>query len=161
MSAYAANPRDIPAPLLGVCIGLIAVGLVAFALGDAATVWRAYHVNFLYFGTFAQAALVLSGALVIVGARWAGPVRFVAEGFAAWVPISFVLFLVGNYFGGEYVHQNWIHGAPYPKEEWLTFGRVYSVDGAVMLWMTLLTLVYLKASFRPSLKSAADGSPRA
>jgi len=161
VSAYAANPRDISAPLLGICIGLIAVGLVAFALGDAATAWRSFHVNFLYFGTFAQAALVLSCALVIVGARWAGPVRFVAEGFAAWVPISFVLFLVGNYLGGDYVHQNWIHGAPYPKEEWLTFSRVYSVDGAVMLWMTLLTLAYLKASFRPTLKGAADGNPRA
>ena len=131
------------------------------ALGDAATVWRAFHVNFLYFGTFSQAALVLSSALVIVGARWAGPVRFVAEGFAAWVPISFLLFLVGSYFGGEYVHQNWIHGAPYPKQEWLTFGRVFLVDGAVMLLMTLLTLAYLRASFRPSLKGAAEGNPPA
>ena len=161
MSAYAANPRDIPTPLLGVCVALVAVGLIAFVLGDAATVWRSFHVNFLYFGTFAQAALVLSCALVIVGARWAGPVRFVAEGFAAWVPISFVLFLIGNYFGGEYVHQNWIHGAPYPKEEWLTFDRVYLVDGAVMLLMTLLTLAYLRASFRPTLKAAAEGNPRA
>ena len=161
MSAYAANPRDIPTPLLGICVAFVVVGLIAFALGDAATVWRAFHVNFLYFGTFSQAALVLSCALVIVGARWAGPVRFVAEGFAAWVPISFVLFLIGNYFGGEYVHQNWIHGAPYPKEEWLTFGRVYVVDGAVLLLMTLLTLAYLRASFRPTLKGAAEGNPRA
>jgi len=140
---------------------LIVVGLASFAFGDAATVWRAFHVNFLYFGTFAQAALVLSCALVIVGARWAGPVRFVAEGFAAWVPVSFVLFLVGNFFGREYVHQNWLHGAPYPKEEWLSFGRVYGTDGAVLLLMTLLTLAYLKASFRPTLKGAAETSTRA
>ena len=73
----------------------------------------------------AQAGLVLAAALVIIGARWAGPIRHVAEGLAAWVPVSLVLFVVGNYFGREAIHTNWLHGPPVGKEAWLSFGRVF------------------------------------
>ena len=110
-----ANPRELPGALVAICGVLVLVGVAALAIGissDPASAWRAFHVNFLYFGTFAQAALCLSCALIIIGARWAGPIRHVAEGLAAWVPVSFVLFIVGQLFGAEVIHRNWIHGAP-------------------------------------------------
>ena len=106
-------------PLAGVlvaaCVLLIALGVVAFVVGlssDPASAWRAFHVNFLYFNNLSMAALCVACALVIVGARWAGPIRHVPESLAAWMPISVVLFVVGNLFGKEYIHQNWLHGAP-------------------------------------------------
>lgn len=161
----AANPREVPGALVGVCVLLIAVGVIALLAGvatDPATAWRSFHVNFLYFGTIAHAAICLAAALVIVGARWAGPVRHVAEGLAAWVPINFVLFLVGNWFGRDYIHTNWIiDGAPYGKEGWLDFGRVFLTDGAVLLVLTLLTLAFLRTSFRPTLHGAAERATRA
>lgn len=159
-----ANPRELPGALVGACGVLIALGVVAFASGlatDPATAWRAFHVNFLYFGTLSQAALVLAAALVIVGARWAGPIRHVAEGLAAWVPISFVLFAVGNYFGRDYIHTNWIHGAPAGKEAWLNFGRVYGMDLAILAVMTVVTIIFLRTSFRPTLHGAAERATRA
>jgi hypothetical protein len=161
---YVATPSDLPRSLLGVCLALIGIGVVAFVAGlssDATAAWRAYHVNWLYFGTMSQAALCLACALVIVGAKWAGPVRHVAEGLAAWVPISFVLFLVGQFGGSEYIHTNWLHGAPPGKEGWLTFGRVVTTDVAVLGWLTFLTLLWLKTSFRPALKGAAATATRA
>ena len=165
MSAnYQANPRDLPFPLVAVCATAIFIGLVALvggALSDPATAWRAFHVNFLYFGMMSQAALCLACALVIIGARWAGPIRHVAEGLAAWVPISFVLFLVGNFLGREHIHTNWIHGAPPGKEAWLNFNRVYFTDAAVLFVGVVLTLMFLRASFRPALKDAAETAPRA
>jgi hypothetical protein len=164
-SNYAANPRDLPGALVGLCGILIAIGAVAFLAGifgdDPATAWRAFHVNFLYFGTMSQGALCLACALVIIGARWAGPIRHVAEGLSAWVPISFVLFLVDNWFGREYIHTNWIHGAPPGKEAWLSFGRVFTTDTAVLLVGVLLTLTFLRTSFRPALAGAADRATRA
>ena len=160
----AANPRDLPAPLVGVCGLLIAIGVVALLAGlasDPATAWRAFHVNFMYFGTIAHASICVAGALVIIGARWSGPVRHVAEGLAAWVPINFVLFLIDNWFGREYIHTNWIHGAPHGKEAWLSFPRVFFTDGAILLVLTLLTLAFLRASFRPTLQGAAERATRA
>ncbi len=163
-SNYEANPRDLPMVLVGACGALIAIGLVAFVGGlgsDPATAWRAFHVNYLYFGIMSQGALCLACALVIIGAKWAGPIRHVAESLSAWVPISFVLFLVGNYFGREYIHTNWIHGAPPGKEGWLNFWRVYLTDASVLLVGVLLTIAFLKTSFRPALKGAADTATRA
>ncbi len=143
-SNYQANPRDLPGPLVAACGVLIAVGVVAFIagmMGDSVTAWRAFHVNFLYFGMMSQGALCLACAFVIIGARWTGPIRHVAEGLAAWVPITFVLFLVGNWFGRDAIHTNWIHGAPAGKEAWLSFGRVFTTDAAILLLGSVLTIV--------------------
>ncbi len=158
-----ANPQPLPRAAIAVCGALIALGAVAFVAGlatDAATAWRAFHVNYLYFGSMAQAGLALSCALVIVGARWAGPIRHVAEGLAAWVPVTFVLFCV-SFLGRESIYSNWAHGAPYGKQGWLTFPRLYLVDGAILGALALLTIQYLRLSFRPSLHGAAERAPAA
>ena len=157
MSAvYAANPRDLPMPLVGICVAAIVIGVISFFAGDPETVWPAFHVNWLFFGTMSQAALCISCAFVIIGARWAGPIRHVPEGLAAWVPISLVLFVIGQLGGGEIIHQNWIHGAPAGKESWLTFNRVFYTDLTILVILTALTLVYLKTSFRPTMNGAAE-----
>jgi hypothetical protein len=161
---YTATPRELPTALLFACCALIAIGVIAFAIGlasDPGVAWRAFHVNFLYFGTMALGALCLACALVIIGANWAGPIRHVAEALASWVPISFVLFLVGNLLGREYIHTNWLHGAPPGKQGWLTFGRVYTSDALVLAVGAGLAMVFLRTSFRPALAGAAVRAPRA
>jgi len=158
-----ANPRDLPMGLVGLCGLLLAVGLVAFAAGlatDPATAWLAFHVNFLYFATLAQGGLCLACAFVIIGAKWAGPVRYVAAGLASWVPVTFVLGIVGI-LGREYIFENWIHGAPPPRENWLTPQRVYTTDLAVLGVLAILSLVFLRTMFRPALHGAAERATRA
>ncbi len=152
------NQRPIPAGVMGLCIFLIAVGLMSFLGGlfiDPATTWRAYHVNFIYWAGLSQCGVVLAAALVIVGARWSGPVRHIAEGLSAWVPISFILCLF-SYFGREYIFEPWIHQAPHGKEGWLTVGRVYALDLSILAVLTVLTRMFLKASVRPALKDYAE-----
>jgi len=160
---YRANPREIPVTWLAGCLVLVAVGVASFVAGlrsDPRAAWLAYQANFVYFATLSQAGIVLGSALVIVGARWCGPVRHVAEALGAWVPVSFVLACIG-YFGREVIFANWIHGAPPGKEAWLTIPRVFATDLGIMFVMTVLTLAYLKASFRPALREAAESAPRA
>ena len=160
--AERANPREIPRAWVGVCGLLIAIGVIAFVVGlfvDTDTAWRAFHVNFIYYAGLGQGGLVLAAALVIVGARWAGPVRHVAEGLAAWVPISLVLLAVG-FFGRESIHTNWIHGPPPGKEAWLTIPRVYVTDAVVLGLLAFVSLRFLKASFRPALLGAAEPAAR-
>ena len=85
-----------------------------------------------------------SGQGWIIGARWCGPIRHVAEALAAWVPIGFLLAIVG--IGGrEAVFSNWIHGAPPGKAGWLNPMRVYTTDLAILavLALTLAILVNL------------------
>jgi hypothetical protein len=159
----AANPRVLPRRLVAACGLLVTVGVFSFLAGlasDPHTAWRAYHVNYLYFATLSQGGPVLASALVIVGARWAGPVRHVAEGLAAWVPITFVLGLVG-FLGRESIYAAWLHGPPAGKEPWLNITRVFATDVLILGVMAILTLRFLRLSFRPALQGAAQSAPAA
>jgi hypothetical protein len=157
-STLTANPRSLPMPVVAVCGLAIVVGVIAFVAGlnsDPDTAWRAFHVNYLYLAGLSQGGLVLACALVIVGAKWAGPIRHVAEGLAAWVPMTLVLFAI-SFFGREAIYTEWIHGAPHGKEPWLNIPRLYITDLSILAVLTVLTLTFLKTSIRPALHGAAE-----
>lgn len=154
------SPRSIPTRLLWACLVLIALGVLAFIIGllvDADTAWRAFHVNYLYWGVLAQGALVVSSTFVIVGARWPGPVRHLTNSLGAWVPLTVVFFLIG-FLGRESIYSPWLHGPPPGKESYLTAARLFWMDLGILLWLTGVSVAYLYYSFRPGLgRVAQDG----
>jgi hypothetical protein len=153
-----ARTRELPRAAWPVCSGLIALGVVAFALGlarDADTAWRAFHVNWLYFGGLAQGGLVLACIFTIVGAGWPGPVRRIAEALAAWVPVTFVLAAFELLFGRHHVFP-WIEHPVAGKEAWLNVPRLAVVDLAILGALAVGTLAFLRASVRPTLQGAAE-----
>ena len=161
-----ARPRPLPAAGLGVCGVLIALGAIAFLAGlatDPATAWRAYHVNYLYFAGIGQAGIVLACAFVIIGARWPGPVRRIAEALGAWVPVTFVLGLIG-WFGGRHYLYEWIEHPVPVKQVYLNEGRMLVMDHFLILGLlAILSVLFLKTSVRPVLRGAAEqasGLPR-
>ena len=157
-----ANPRGLPQPLALICAGLAVLGIVCFVVGlgsDPQTAWLAFHTNFIYFATLSQAGLILSCIFAIVGAKWPGPIKRIAEGLGAWVPISFLLALVA-YLGGSgtYLFEWLREGAMHGKEPWLNEFRFYATDLGILLVMTLLSLNFLRLSIRPTLGGVARNS---
>jgi hypothetical protein len=155
-----ANPRSLPQPLTSICALLALVGAGAFAYGlvaDPQTAWLAFHSNFIYYANLSQAGLVLACIFVVVGARWPGPVRRIAEGLGAWIPISLVLACVGI-LGGDFLFEWKREGAVHGKELWLNEARFYLSDIGLLLLLTLLSLSFLKASVRPTLKGVAENA---
>ena len=69
---------------------------------------------------------------MIVGARWPGPVRRVAEGLGAWVPLTLVLFLIVGFLGREHIYSPWLHAPPPGKEVWLNPTRLFVMDLAIL-----------------------------
>jgi len=154
------SPRPIPGLLLAICLGLVALGVIAFVVGlgsDADSAWRAFHVNYLYWGALAQGAIVVSCVFTIVGAHWPGPVRRFAEALGAWVPLTVVLFLI-SWLGRESVYSPWLHSPPHGKEAWLNGARLFWTDLAIFTALALLSIAYLYYSIRPTLGAAADGA---
>jgi hypothetical protein len=152
-----ASPRALPQPAASVAAALAGLGAACFGYGlatDPATAWRSFHVNTLYFGGIAQGGVLMACIFTIVGARWPGPVRRIAESLGAWVPITFLLSLIG-FLGREHVYP-WIAHPPPGKEAWLTVGRLYATDWFILGLLTLLSLAFLRASLRPAL-GAAEG----
>ncbi len=157
-----ASPRSLPKAPAAVLGGLAVLGLIAFVVGlgsDPATAWRAFHVNYLYFGSMSQGGLIIACAFVIVGAKWAGPVRRIAETLAAFVPVTFVMSLIGWFGGGAYIYP-WrpdFHGtveALPGKEVWLETWRFALFDFFILGLLAVLTFLFLKASLRPVLRGA-------
>jgi hypothetical protein len=147
----------LPQPLTAICAGLAGIGVLAFVIGlssDPQTAWLAFHTNFIYFANLSQAGLVLACIFVIVGARWPGPLRRFAEALGAWIPISFVLACVG-YFGADYLFEWHREGAVHGKEPWLNPARFYLTDLGILGVLGLMSMAFLRASLRPTLKGVA------
>lgn len=158
VSIEQASPRGIPSAALGACLVLVAVGVLAFLAGlasDPATAWRAFHVNYLYFGVLAQGGVTVACAFVIIGARWPGPVRRIAEGLGAWAPLTFVLFLI-DFIGREYIYSPWLHNPPPGKESYLNPTRLFVMDVVILGVLALLTMAFLYNSVRPTLGALRD-----
>jgi len=149
----AASPRGIPGAQLGACLALVGVGVIAFLAGlasDPDTAWRAFHVNYLYFGVLAQGGVTVACAFVIIGAKWPGPARRIAEGLGAWAPLTFVFFLL-DYLGREHIYSPWLHHPPHGKETYLNPARLLVMDSIILGVLALLTLAFLYNSVRPTL----------
>lgn len=153
-----ANPGALPQPLFTICLILIVIGLVAFGGGvmtKPQTAWLAFHANFIFFTYLACGGMALAAAYSIVGATWPGPYRRFAEAFASFLPIAFLLGIVGT-FGGETIFEWQKNGAMHGKEAWLNKQRFYGTDLALLGGMALLAILYIKASVRPTLRNLAE-----
>lgn len=146
------DPLSIPRGLTWTLGALLAVGVVAFLTGlllDPGRAWQVYLVNFLFWGALAQGAVVFAAVYHVVGAQWGPPIRRLAEGMSAFLPVSLALF-APLYFGlelffGEVRVLNPDRGA------WFDFRFIFVRGGLGIGAMTVLSLLFVYYSFRPDL----------
>ena len=125
-----------------------AVFLAGAAMGEDRA-WQAFHVNWLFFTIPASAAVMFTAVQRITTARWSRAVIRFMEGFAAWLPVAFVLLLLMVVFGKGHIFP-WTHEhiAVPEKALWLSAGfwsgRVLAVFGL----LTALSLWYIYTSVR-------------
>ncbi len=157
-AAERANPGSLPQPLTSICMAFAVLGVVTFVGGvitDPQTTWLAYHANFIFYTMLATGGLMLTAIYSIVGAYWPGPYRRFAESLAAFIPVALVLAVIGM-FGGNYIFDWQMNGAMHGKEPWLNTTRFYATDLGLLGIMSLLTVLFLKASARPTLRNLAE-----
>jgi Ni/Fe-hydrogenase subunit HybB-like protein len=144
------NPaRKISKTVLGIFALLVLVGLATFIFQLAGKhperAWHAYHINFLLWSAIAQGGLLFSIVMHLVGARWSQPMQRLAESFAAFFPLSFVLFIL-LFLGREYLFP-WLHHE-HGKEVWLNLPFLFSRDLIGLLLLYGLGLAYLYYGLR-------------
>ena len=150
----------LPAPLRAaapVLIGLGAIGLVTALLLDPARGWRAYLVNWLFFMSVAQGALLLSAVVSITKGLWSRPIRRFALSFVGFLPLAY-LALIPLFLAADHVFP-WI-AEPIPgKDVWLNvpfltvrnlllFGALIGID-----------LAFAYYALRPDLGLVRDQVP--
>ena len=151
MSTHASNIQANPLPLMKICYALIAVGFLIFimvaAVGNPARAWQAYLLNFLFFSAIAQGAVLFSALMHTVKAKWSGPLADVAESFAAFFPVSLVLFVI-LFLGRQHVFP-WLHEDLHGKEVWLNLPFLFGRDlfGLCLLYGLGLAFLHHKLYF--------------
>lgn len=156
-------PTQRPRTLLALLAVLLGAGVLAFAYGIGSShslrAWQIFLVNFIFWSGMAQAGVVFAALLHLTGARWAGPLKRLAEGGAAFLPISLLLFLV-LFWGREKIFP-WI-GRPVPETAaWLDPSFLFARDGIGLLVLYGLSLVFLYYSVRPDLGRIPEGNREA
>ncbi len=144
---------------------LVLVGFGAFlfqALGQhPERAWQAYLVNFILWSAVAQGALLFSAVLHVTKARWGRPLQGLAESFAGFFPVSFVLFLL--LFPGRAFVFPWLGGDLHGKEGWLSIPFLFCRDAAGLLILYGLGFAYLhhglklKKGLRDASEKTGDG----
>ena len=148
-----------PLALMKIFTGLAAAGglifIAAATIGDPGRAWQAYLLNFLFFSAIAQGAVLFSALMHTVKARWSGPLADVAESFAAFFPVSLVLFLF-LFLGRQYVFP-WLHEDLHGKEVWLNVPFLFGRDfiGLGLLYGFGIAFLYHRRYFTLKAKGAA------
>ncbi|UCD79580.1 MAG: hypothetical protein JSW26_30030 [Desulfobacterales bacterium] len=130
---------------LWVFLVLVAIGVAAFVLGltsqHPGRAWQAYLINFLLWSAIAQGAVLFSAVMHMTKARWSGPLSGLSESFAAFFPISYILFL-GLFLGRAYLFP-WLHEDLHGKEVWLNIPFLFTRDCIGLLILYVLGFGYL------------------
>ncbi len=126
-------------------IVLIIIGLAAFITGiigdHPQKAWQAYLINFLLWSGIAQGAVLFSAVMHMTKARWSGPLSALSESFAAFFPLSFVLFLL-LFLGRSHIFP-WLHEDLHGKEVWLNIPFLFTRDCVGLLVLYAIGFAYL------------------
>jgi Ni/Fe-hydrogenase subunit HybB-like protein len=148
------NPMAI-LPFLLILIGLGAFG--AGILGDAPQrAWQAYLIGFLLFSAIAQGAVLFPVVMHLTKARWSGPLSRLSAAFAAFFPLSLVLFVV-LFFGARYLFP-WLEMDLHGKEVWLNLPFLFGRDFLGLCLLYGLGIFYLYYDLGPQLGGLKNDS---
>lgn len=130
---------------------LFLAGVAAFFIrfaSDPARAWQGLFINFLVFSAMAQGAVLFAPLLDMVKARWGGPLAGFSACFAAFFPVSLVLFIV-LLAGAEHIFP-WRHHDLHGKEVWLNLPFLFGRDlaGLVVLYSLGIVVVARRLSGR-------------
>jgi hypothetical protein len=135
---------------------LIIIGLAAFIYGILSPhpekAWQAYLINFLLWSAIAQGAVLFSAVMHMTKARWSGPLSALSESFAAFFPLSFVLFLL-LFLGRSHIFP-WLHADLHGKEVWLNIPFLFTRDCIGLLVLYSIGFAYLYNALQ--LRSSAN-----
>jgi hypothetical protein len=130
---------------LWVFVLLVAIGVATFIFGltgqHPERAWQAYLINFLLWSAIAQGAVLFSAVMHMTNARWSGPLSGLSESFAAFFPISYILFLI-LFLGKSYIFP-WVHEDLHGKEIWLNIPFLFTRDCIGLLILYVLGFGYL------------------
>jgi hypothetical protein len=132
-------------------------GAAAFVVGlviDATRAWTALLVNFLFWSGLGHAGVAFSAMFQATSARWARPLKRIAEGTIAFLPVSAVMLVV--LLAGVSAWAPWMHEPNEARQAWLN-GPFFVVRQSLgFLLLGAVSIAYVSASIRPDIGQLRD-----
>lgn len=144
--------KPVPKTLGTAALVLGAIGLIVFVIGLFVApdrVWRAYHVNWLFFASLSSAGVVFVAVQRITTARWSRAIIRFMEGYVAFLPVAFILLLLTVFAGKGHIFP-WTHERPPVTEKVLYYNGAFLTTRVLIAFalITLLSLWYVYTSVR-------------
>jgi hypothetical protein len=156
--------RPLP-PFLKAGVTLAAlVGLGGFVLllllGDPQRAWTAYLINWLFWTGLAQGGVLFHAVTNVAKGRWSAPLVRIGEASVAFLPVSFVMFLL-LWFGKGYLWPWVAHPItePHVKAFWLQPGFMFARVAVALAILYSLSLWFVYHSVRPDVALLSAGAP--
>ncbi|HEX2966787.1 MAG TPA: NrfD/PsrC family molybdoenzyme membrane anchor subunit [Syntrophorhabdaceae bacterium] len=153
-STQMALPK-MPAYVIVMLVVFTLSGIATFIAGltgpDPLRTWQAYLVNFLFWTGLAFGAVLFVAILNVTGALWGRPLKRIAEAFAAFLPVSFLLFWL-LYFGRMELFP-WLTYPVVEKASWLNTSFLFVRDGFGLLLLTTVSVALVFFSVKADRES--------
>jgi hypothetical protein len=138
---------------------LVLTGVVTFVTGiqgpQAQRTWQVYLVNFVFWTGLASGAVLFVAILNLTNARWARPIKRLAEAPGAFLPVALILFSVLYHGRGEIFP--WIEHPVEGKEAWLRVEFLFARDGLGLFMLTAVAMALLYFSLRGDMRVISRG----
>jgi hypothetical protein len=145
--------------VLGICLLLVLLGLGTFIVqlvgNHPERAWQTYHINFLLWSAIAQGGFLFSIVMHLTKARWSQPMQNLAESFAAFFPLSLILFVV-LFLGRQYLFP-WLHHDFHGQRSWINLPFLFTRDLIGLVCLYGLGLIYLYYGLRSKLDPERQG----
>jgi hypothetical protein len=148
----AASGRELPKSIGTFALLLGGVGLLVFLIGLFVApdrVWRAFHVNWLFWTVLSSAGVMFVAVQRITTARWSRSITRFAEGYVAFLPVAFILLLLTLAVGrGHIFPWTWEAYPNHEKEVYFNGAFLTIRDIAVFAIITWVSVWYIYTSVR-------------
>ena len=159
--------RPLPGWMRPVFLGSAVIGWITFLIlalaVDPDRAWRVYHLNWLYWTGLAMGLVLFSAVVTAAKGRWATPLRRIGEASVAFLPISFVLFLL-SWLGRARIYP-WIarpellHEPTHVKAFWLRDWFLYSRNAVGLLLLFGFSIYFVYHGVRQDVADQKDRLP--
>ncbi|MBI4496244.1 MAG: hypothetical protein HY697_04830 [Deltaproteobacteria bacterium] len=136
---------------------LAAAGALTFWFGISGTqagrAWQAFLFNYLFWTGLSFGSVLFVAILNMAEAFWGRPLKRLAEGLGAFLPVSYLLFWA-LYAGREAIFP-WLHHPVPEKAAWLNVPFLFARNGAALFVLTAVAVALIYLSVRSDQALAA------
>ena len=137
--------------------GMFIAGLTTGGEDSVIRTWQAFLINTVFWAGIAHAGILFSVIWQLTDAKWGRPFKRLSEACAAFLPISFLMFVI-VFFGSkvlyEWTHTPFLHHGVAVKAGWLNLPFFVSRNIAWLVIIYAVSWWFVKTSIKPDIALA-------